>query len=230
MIDTLNKQTRIQAMTNNRNKIKIEVNNKYLAFCGNANEAIDFVDEMRERESNNDVSDFLFNIERGLQDAGVYDEHFNLIEHRPEVYSGILKSGVEVMLRENGDDEWTVDVRDRNDEYILGFQFCDYDQALEKYNELEKNFNKYPFLEGDCYWTIEARYDIVESTWDFCSEEMHDERPHQVYYASESDAIRARKKIIIDFLIDEKNACSVHFPINIYNRIINQIKKGEIVA
>ena len=36
-------------MTNNKNrkKIMIEVNNKYLAFRGNANEAIDFVDDMR---------------------------------------------------------------------------------------------------------------------------------------------------------------------------------------
>ena len=221
-------------MTNNKNrkKIMIEVNNKYLAFRGNANEAIDFVDDMREREFNNDVNDFLFNIERSLQDSGVYDEHFNLIDaqDKPELYSGILKSGAEVMLRQNGDNEWTVDVRDRNDEYISGYEYCDYDQAVKKYNRLEEYYHKYPFVEGDSYWTIEPRYDVVESTWDFCSEEIHDECSHKVYYTSEAQAIQARKKIIIDFLIDEKNACSVHYPINIYNRIIDKIKKGEIVA
>jgi len=77
-------------MTNKktRNKIKIEVNNKYLAFCGNANEAIDFVQSMRETNHHiggdfeNVMSDFLFNIEKALQDAGVHDEHFNLIEEK----------------------------------------------------------------------------------------------------------------------------------------------------
>jgi len=55
---------------------------------------------------------------------------------QPELYSGILIAGDEVMLRENGDYIWTVDVRDKNDEYILGHEYCDYDQAVRKYNDL----------------------------------------------------------------------------------------------
>ena len=218
-------------MTNN--EIKIEVVNKHLTFKGNANEAIVFVDNMREHTNYadfcNDVSDFLFSIERALQDAGVYDEHFNLVD-TPEIYSGVLKPGAEVMLRDNGDYIWTVDVRDKDDVYILGHEYCDYDQAVRKYNKLVEYYDKYPFLEGDTYWTIGPRYDVVESMWDPNSEEHHDECSHQVYYTSEAQALQARKNIIIDFLIDEKNACSVQYPINIYNRIIDKIKKDEVVA
>lgn len=149
---------------------------------------------------------------------------------QPELYSGILIAGDEVMLRENGDYIWTVDVRDRNDEYILGHEYCDYDQAVRKYNKLVEYYDKYPFLEGDTYWTIGPRYDVVESMWDPNSEEHHDECSHQVYYTSEAQALQARKNIIIGFLIDEKNACSVQYRINIYNRIIDKIKKDEVVA
>ena len=142
-------------MTNN--EIRIEVVNKHLTFKGNANEAIDFIDNMREHDYEdfcNDVADLLFNIERALQDAGVYDEHFNLVDtqDQPELYSGVFKSGAEVMLRDNGDYIWTVDVRDRNDEYILGHEYCDYDQAVRKYNKLVEYYAKYPFVEGDTYW------------------------------------------------------------------------------
>jgi hypothetical protein len=37
-----------------------------------------------------------------------------------------------------------------------------------------KNDKQYPFDEGDTYYTIEGGQ-IVESTWDFVSEEMYDE-------------------------------------------------------
>lgn len=37
-----------------------------------------------------------------------------------------------------------------------------------------KNDKQYPFDEGDTYYTIEDGQ-IVESTWDFVSEEMYDE-------------------------------------------------------
>jgi len=219
----------------NNNGIQIKAEHKLLAFEGTANQAINFIDKMQEgdyAEYCNDITDFMFSIERSLQDAGVYDEHFNLIddEDTPDLYSGVLRSGAEVMLRENGDYIWTVDVRDRNDEYILGHEYCDYDQAVRKYNKLVEYYHKYPFVEGELYWTIGSRYDVCESMWDNNSEEHHDECSHQVYYNSENQALQARKNIIINFLIDEKNACSVQYPINIYNRIIDKIKKDEIVA
>ena len=134
------------------------------------------------------------------------------------------------MLRDNGDYIWTVDVRDRNDEYIPGHEYCDYDQAVKKYNKLVEYYDKYPFVEGDTYWTIGPRYDVVESMWDPNSEEHHDECSHQVYYTSEAQALQALKNIIIDFLIDEKNEHYVEYPINIYNRIIDKIKRDEVVA
>jgi hypothetical protein len=40
---------------------------------------------------------------------------------------------------------------------------------------------KYPFEEGDTYYTLEDG-EWVESCWDFMSEEMHDENPNKKYY------------------------------------------------
>ena len=53
--------------------------------------------------------------------------------------------------------------------------------------EQESRRSRYPFEEGDDYWTIE-RGRVVWSCWDWVSEQMHDENPNQVYYKSESDA------------------------------------------
>lgn len=40
---------------------------------------------------------------------------------------------------------------------------------------------KYPFNEGDTYYTLENNI-WVESCWDCVSEEMHDENPNKKYY------------------------------------------------
>ena len=53
--------------------------------------------------------------------------------------------------------------------------------------------NKYPFNEGDDYWTIENG-EVVWSCWDDISEQMHDENPNQVYYKSLIDAKDALPK------------------------------------
>lgn len=218
---------------NNMNQI-IEANNKYLAFKGTPKEAINFVDTMRDigtssgGEFENVMNDFLFNIERDLQDAGIYDEHFNLIDDsdRPEIYSGILKSCAEVMLRKNGVDEWTVDVRDRADQYISGYTFCNYDQAVEKYNKLEEYYNMYPFLEGDPYWTIENG-EVVEGTWDGISEGYHDDKPTKVYYHSESEALDAYERMLLNFLKGRKELSNHSIHTGFYNTLIKKIKKDS---
>ena len=47
---------------------------------------------------------------------------------------------------------------------------------LEK--EEESRRSRYPFEEGDDYWTIEDGR-VVWSCWDWVSEQMHDENPNQ---------------------------------------------------
>ena len=63
----------------------------------------------------------------------------------------------------------------------------------------------YPFTNGDTYFTIEEvnwaeykllimngenadRYEVVESTWDFVSEELHDENPNRFVTSSRARA------------------------------------------
>ena len=53
--------------------------------------------------------------------------------------------------------------------------------------------SRYPFEEGDDYWTIENGR-VVWSCWDWVSEQMHDENPNQVYYKSLIDAKDALPK------------------------------------
>jgi hypothetical protein len=46
---------------------------------------------------------------------------------------------------------------------------------------------KYPFSEGDDYYTIE-NYTIVKSCWDDVSEELHDENPDREYFSTIEEA------------------------------------------
>ena len=59
--------------------------------------------------------------------------------------------------------------------------------------EEEARRSRYPFEEGDDYWTIEDGR-VVWSCWDDISEQMHDENPNQVYYKSLIDAKDALPK------------------------------------
>ena len=59
--------------------------------------------------------------------------------------------------------------------------------------EEESRRSRYPFEEGDDYWTIENGR-VVWSCWDWVSEQMHDENPNQVYYKSLIDAKDALPK------------------------------------
>jgi len=64
---------------------------------------------------------------------------------------------------------------------------------------------KYPFEEGDTYYTLEGItlrelmrlnsngenpyiFEVVESCWDSVSEEMHDEEPNQLYFKTREEA------------------------------------------
>lgn len=61
----------------------IDVREKYLSFQGDADYAVRLVDSLRGAYGHNDMpkmlSDFVFNIEVALQNAGLLDEGFNEI-------------------------------------------------------------------------------------------------------------------------------------------------------
>lgn len=48
---------------------------------------------------------------------------------------------------------------------------------------------RYPFNEGDDYWTIEEGV-VMRSTWDDVSEELYDANPNQQYFATEEEGCR----------------------------------------
>jgi len=55
-----------------------------------------------------------------------------------ELYSGMLKNNIEVMLRVLDQETWVVDVRDHEtEEYLDGFEFNDYESALVEYKKQE---------------------------------------------------------------------------------------------
>ena len=53
--------------------------------------------------------------------------------------------------------------------------------------KLIDNKNKYPFNEGDDYWTIENG-EVVWSCWDDISEELFDENPNKKTFKSKEEA------------------------------------------
>jgi hypothetical protein len=64
--------------------IRIEASEKYLHFKGLAADAITLIDSLHEAYYSSDMpkvlNDFVFNLEVALQNAGIYDQDFNLIE------------------------------------------------------------------------------------------------------------------------------------------------------
>lgn len=50
------------------------------------------------------------------------------------------------------------------------------------------NIDKYPFKEGEVYYTIEG-CEIIESIWDEGSEELYDQNPDRKYYSTAYNAI-----------------------------------------
>jgi hypothetical protein len=63
--------------------MRIKASEKYLSFDGYASDAIQMIDSLHEAYYGKDMpkvlNDFVFNIEVALQNAGIYDEDFNLI-------------------------------------------------------------------------------------------------------------------------------------------------------
>ena len=54
----------------------------------------------------------------------------------------------------------------------------------ERKDEKNRVLMKYPFNEGDDYWTID-KDKVIWSCWDSVSEELHDLNPQKVYFATE---------------------------------------------
>jgi len=60
----------------------------------------------------------------------------NMIEE--EIYSGVDDNGIEVMLRKLDETTWIVDVR-QQDDYIEGYEYENYSDALNQYNKLNES-------------------------------------------------------------------------------------------
>ena len=59
-----------------------------------------------------------------------------------EIYSGVDDNGIEVMLRKLDETSWIVDVR-QQDDYIEGYEYENYSDALNQYNKLNESEQKY---------------------------------------------------------------------------------------
>jgi hypothetical protein len=63
--------------------MRIKASEKYLSFDGYVSDAIQLIDSLHEVYYGKDIpkvlNDFVFNIEVALQNAGIYDQDFNLI-------------------------------------------------------------------------------------------------------------------------------------------------------
>ena len=58
----------------------------------------------------------------------------------------------------------------------------------ERKDEKHRVLMKYPFSEGDDYWTID-KHKVIWSCWDNVSEQLHDLNPQKVYFATEQLAL-----------------------------------------
>ena len=56
-----------------------------------------------------------------------------------------------------------------------------------------RDYKRYPFSEGDDYYTIEDG-EVIWSCWDDVSEQMHDENPNKQYFKVYMDALRYIQK------------------------------------
>ncbi len=75
-----------------------------------------------------------------------------------------------------------------------GVKIEDYETIQSAYHfvvEFIKQYNKYPFNEGDDYWAEEDGQ-LVWGVWDDVSEELHDENPNRKYFTEEEAIDYAR--------------------------------------
>jgi len=57
----------------------------------------------------------------------------------------------------------------------------------EREDKKHRELMKYPFEEGDDYWTIDDG-EVTWSCWDQVSEELHDLNPKKIYFTTEQEA------------------------------------------
>ena len=57
----------------------------------------------------------------------------------------------------------------------------------EREDKKHRELMKYPFNEGDDYWTIDNA-GVTWSCWDSVSEELHDLNPNKIYFNTELEA------------------------------------------
>ena len=86
----------------------------------------------------------------------------------------------EVLTRYEVDEGIEIDY----DELLHAVMDNDIERAHEEVVEFIKQYNKYPFNEGDDYWVLEDG-DLVWGVWDDASEDMHDENPNRQYFTQE---------------------------------------------
>ena len=65
------------------------------------------------------------------------------------------------------------------------------EHVYERVVQFIKEHKKYPFNEGDDYWSVEDG-ELVWGVWDDVSEEMHDENPNREYFTEEEAVDYAR--------------------------------------
>jgi hypothetical protein len=65
-------------------------------------------------------------------------------------------------------------------------------QGIHTIGDIRKRL-KYPFVEGEDYYTVENG-DIIYSCWDFVSEELHDANPDKRYWYVNDDYQLIEKK------------------------------------
>ena len=80
---------------------------------------------------------------------------------------------------------------------------CPFNEALKQvyseFQDLKRNW-KYPFEEGETYYTIEysnlhEKYVVEESCWDDQSEVLHDENPDRQYFKTRESAIGEAREL-----------------------------------
>ena len=68
---------------------------------------------------------------------------------------------------------------------------CNIEVVYDRVVEFIKQYNPYPFNEGDDYWVVEGGK-LIWSCWDDTSMEMHDENPNRKYFTEEEAIDYAR--------------------------------------
>ena len=87
------------------------------------------------------------------------------------------------------------------DKCIIAIELCPIQEIktlnqidAEREEKLHRETMKYPFSEGDDYWTI-YEGEVTYSCWDSVSEELHDLNPNKIYFSTEKLAIDYLKQL-----------------------------------